>query len=1232
MVGFLELLCYADAFDIFLMVIGLICAAANGTGLPILIIVFGEMTDSFVLSGLNVNVSVNNSGCLELVNIDIEEEMTRFSYYYVGLGCAVFALSVFQIWTFLVSAARQILRIRQRFFRAVLHQDMSWFDSIQIGTLNSRLTDDINTIHEGLADKMCIFVQFLSTFLSGIIIGFLHGWKLTLVILSVSPLLGVSAAIWTKLIASFTSKELHAYAKAGAVAEEILTTIRTVIAFNGQQKAIDKYDANLIDARNVGIKKSVTLNVSMGLSQFLIFGAYALAFWYGTRLTVEEPENYSIGKVLIVFFSVLIGTFTLGQVSPNLESISSARGAAFEIYNIINKPRHIDSSSSEGHKPDKLTGHIEFKNIHFAYPSRPNVQILTGLDLKIPAGKTMALVGMSGCGKSTTIQLLQRFYDPLEGEVMVDGQDIRSLNVKWLRDNIGVVSQEPVLFGTTIAENIRFGREGVADQEIEQAAREANAYDFISKLPDQFNTMVGERGAQLSGGQKQRIAIARALVRNPKILLLDEATSALDMQSEAVVQAALDKASEGRTTIVIAHRLSTVWTADLIVVLENGAVAENGTHSELMAKKGIYYSLATAQAIQTTVESETAQGTLEKPSLVQRINSNMSTGKFSMSEKGEEDDIAEDKEKEKLPQISFFRILKLNKSEWPYILFGTIAAMINGGAHPGFSILFAKVIGIFQTNDTALIQQQINIYSLIITLIGVTSFFTYFTQGFMFGRSGEVLTMRLRHMAFKAMLRQEVSWFDDKKNSTGALTTRLATDASQIQTATGSRLGLIAENIAALILCLVISLVFGWELSLLILALTPVLIASGFLELRALTGFANQDKKQLQQAGKIATEAVDNIRTVVSLTRERTFEEMYSESLQKPYRNAQRKAQVYGICFAFSQSFIHFTYAVSYRFGAFLIEDGRMTPEDVFLVFSLLAYGAITIGQTLSFAPDYAKAKSAASHLFVLFNSQPAIDSYSEQGQKLEKYQGNLELRKVIFNYPSRPDVPVLQELSIQISSGKTVAFVGSSGCGKSTSVQLLQRFYDPLQGTVMFDNVDVRQLNVQWLRSQIGIVSQEPVLFDCSIAENIAYGDNSRMVSLEEIKEAAKAANIHTFIEQLPEKYNTPVGGKGTQLSGGQKQRIAIARALIRAPKLLLLDEATSALDNESEKVVQQALDQARKGRTCIMIAHRLSTVQNADLIVVMKNGRIIEYGTHQQLLSNRGAYYDLVHAQTIT
>ncbi|XP_039381991.1 ATP-dependent translocase ABCB1-like isoform X2 [Mauremys reevesii] len=619
MVGILKLFAYADWLDIILMIIGLIAAVANGTGLPLIIVVFGEMTNSFVTIGQAVNMSSVNlsavmnssSTCLAIPGLDIEAEMTRFASYYAGIAFAVVILSTIQVWTFLTSAARQTARIRQKFFFAILHQEMAWFDTSQIGTLNTRLTDDINTIREGIGDKLCIFVQFFATFLTGIVIGFVYGWKLTLVILSVSPLLVAAPAVGSFFLASFTTKELTAYARAGAVAEEILTSIRTVVAFNGQMKALAKYDVNLENARKVGVKKSITTYTTLGFTEFILFGAFALAFWYGTKLTVEEKENYDIGRVLIVLFSLLRGTFFLGQGSPYLESIASARGAAYEVYKVISKHCLIDSSAREGYRPDKLKGEIEFKNIHFSYPSRPDVKILKGLNLKVQSGKTIALVGSSGCGKSTAIQLLQRFYDPVQGQITLDGRDIRTLNIKWLRERIGLVSQEPILFATTITENIRCGREGITDSEIEKAAKEANAFDFISGLPDKFNTMVGERGAQLSGGQKQRIAIARALARNPRILLLDEATSALDTQSESIVQAALDKARAGRTTIVIAHRLSTIRTADIIAGFHNGVVVEQGTHSQLMTQKGVYYSLVMQQGHGGNTQNEMSESNEE---------------------------------------------------------------------------------------------------------------------------------------------------------------------------------------------------------------------------------------------------------------------------------------------------------------------------------------------------------------------------------------------------------------------------------------------------------------------------------------------------------------------------------------------------------------------------------------------------------------------------------------------
>ncbi|XP_036452536.1 ATP-dependent translocase ABCB1 isoform X2 [Colossoma macropomum] len=1269
-VGFFQLFRYATCPEVFLMLIALLCAALHGAALPLLCVVFGGMTDSFVQSGqqfnltgnYTFNITMSSSGCVTIPGVDIEGKMTMNSYYFVGLGAAVLLLGTFQVMLFLLTATKQTKRIREKYFHAILHQQMAWFDTHPIGELNTRLTDDINTINDGLGDKICIFVQFFCRFITGIIIGFIYGWKLTLVILSVSPLLAGSAAVWSKILASLTSKELSAYAKAGAVAEEILVAIRTVVAFNGQKKAVQQYEDNLVYAMNFGVKKAVTTNMSMGLTQFFIFGAYALAFWYGTKLSVDEPENYSIGKVITVFFSVMIGAFSLGQGAPNLESVAKARGAAYAIYNTIDMPRPIDSSSKEGYKPDTIRGDIEFRNIYFNYPSRKDVKILQGMSLKVPHGKTIALVGASGCGKSTTIQLLQRFYDPDAGEVTLDDRDIRSLNVRWLRENMGIVSQEPVLFGTTIAENIRYGREDATDEDIERAVREANAYEFISKLPDKLNTMVGERGAQLSGGQKQRIAIARALIKNPKILLLDEATSALDTQSESVVQAALDKARAGRTTIVIAHRLSTIRSADVIAGFKDGQVVEQGTHRELMNKKGVYYSLVMQQMSGRLEDAEdecqgnvskglglviceqssdtdtdnsddltvvaTEHGGFARNSIRRSISLQRRSSKNTKRKKSES--VKKDKKgEEKVPDMPFRRILALNKPEWPYLLVGTLASFVGGAVYPCVAILFAKIIGVFAESDPEVKRQKTLMFSLLFLLVGAVAFLTFFFQGYMFGKSGEILTMRLRSQAFKAILRQEIAWFDDHNNAVGILTTKLATDASLVKGAAGSRLGLATNTVCALIIAMIIAFIHCWQLTLLILACMPVLSGANFIQMRATAGHTSKDQSALEMSGKISTETVENFKTVVALTKEDVFFRKFSESLSRPYRSALCKAPLYGITFAIAQATPYLVNSAIFRFGSWLIANCYTEYENVFLVFSVIVFAAMNIGQSSSFAPDFAKAKAAAGRILNLLDKTPEIDIYNEGGDKPTNFKGDIEFHNVHFSYPTRPNVKILQGLNVSVAQGQTLALVGGSGCGKSTSIQLLERFYNPASGQVFADGTDTRTLNLAWLRSQLGLVSQEPILFDCTIAENIQYGDNSRVVSQEEIVEAAISANIHNFILSLPEKYNTRVGDKGTQLSGGQKQRIAIARALVRKPRVLLLDEATSALDTESEKVVQKALDDARQGRTCIIIAHRLTTIQNADIIAVIQNGQVAEQGTHSELMAKQEAYYALVNAQ---
>ncbi|XP_073681406.1 bile salt export pump [Garra rufa] len=1288
-VSFFQLFRFATCREICMMIFGSLCAIAHGSAQPLILLVFGLLTDTFIEYDIELNelndpekVCVNNTiqyrNLTEEENLalnmtkscgllDIEYEMTNFAYYYVGIGVGVFLLGYLQISLWITAAARQIQVIRKMYFRKVMRMEIGWFDCTSVGELNTRMSDDINKINDAIADQVGIFIQRFTTFVCGFLMGFARGWKLTLVIISVSPLIGLATGLMALFVAKLTGKELQEYAKAGAVADEVLSSVRTVAAFGGEKKEVERYDRNLVSAQRWGIRKGLIMGFFTGYLWFIIFLCYALAFWYGSSLVVDTQE-YSPGTLLQVFLGVLVAAMNLGQAAPCLEAFAAGRGAATIIFETIEREPQIDCLSEAGYKLDKVKGDLEFHNVTFHYPSRPEVKILDQLNLQVKTGETTAFVGPSGAGKSTAIQLLQRFYDPKEGMVTLDGHDIRGLNIQWLRSLIGIVEQEPVLFATTIAENIRYGRPGVSNDDIIAAAKEANAYNFIMDLPQKFDTLVGEGGGQMSGGQKQRIAIARALVRNPRILLLDMATSALDNESEAIVQEALDKVRLGRTTISIAHRLSTIKNADVIVGFEHGRAVEHGKHDELLERKGVYFTLVTLQsqgdkalnqkAQQEMEAAESRYGDAERRSL-SRAGSYRASLRASIHQRSRsqlsnivpESSVAiagelaprfypetrfpqESQEKSGLPDdfteevepAPVARILKYNAPEWPYMLFGSFGAAVNGGVNPVYALLFSQILATFSMPDPVEQRKEINGICMFFVVVGLVSFCTQTLQGYAFSKSGELLTRRLRRLGFQAMLGQEIGWFDDHTNSPGALTTRLATDASQVQGATGSQIGMIVNSLTNIGVAIIIAFYFSWKLTLVILGFLPFLALSGGFQAKMLTGFAKQDKEAMETAGQISGEALSNIRTIAGLGKERQFVEMFEAQLEAPYQAALKKANVYGACYGFSQCVVFMANSASYRFGGYLVYQEGLHFSYVFRVISAIVTSGTALGRASSYTPDYAKAKISAARFFKLLDRVPKISVYSNAGDKWDNFKGDIEFIDCKFTYPSRPDIQVLNGLNVSVRPGQTLAFVGSSGCGKSTSVQLLERFYDPNSGRVIIDGHESSRVNVAFLRSKIGIVSQEPILFDCSIAENIRYGDNQRELSMDQVITAAKKAQLHDFVMALPEKYDTNVGSQGSQLSRGQKQRIAIARAIIRDPKILLLDEATSALDTESEKTVQEALDKAREGRTCIVIAHRLSTIQNSDIIAVMSRGYVIEKGTHDYLMGLKGAYYKLV------
>ncbi|CBY12477.1 unnamed protein product [Oikopleura dioica] len=1091
--------------------------------------------------------------------------------------------------------------------------------------------DDVKKIQDGIAEKVGIAIQSLAQFVAGIVIGLVYGWKLGLVCVALLPVIGISGFLFFYMTTSASKTELDDYAEAGGIAEEVLGAIRTVTAFNGQNFEAKRYYTPLLRAQYSGIKKSALSGFAIGFFFLAMFCVYALAFWYGAELVIKD--GYDIGAKLIVFFGAIIGGFGLSQLGQNMEYLGTAQAAAHSVFEIIDRVPEIDVYSTEGKKLEKISGTITFKDVKFTYPSRPEQQVLKGVTFTAEASKTTALCGASGCGKSTCFQLIQRFYDTVDGQVLIDGHDLKTLNLSWFRENVGVVSQEPILFDGSVEENIRLGRLDVTKDEIITACKQANAYEFIQKLPSAWDTNVGEGGATLSGGQKQRIAIARALVRNPRILLLDEATSALDTESEKIVQQALEAASVGRTTLVIAHRLSTIKNADKIIGFKNGKKVEEGDNESLLnVEGGVYKTLRSMQTYAEDTEDEITEKdllkTVSKNDVIAEMKVSKSEEKSSSEDSKKKIDETDEEiaKREGLPEVSWGAIMKMNSPEWPYIVTGAFFAIATGCIAPIWAIVFSNVLENYSKYNCADFRDKIRLWSGMFAVLGIGQFIGYGFLNWMFGFSGEYMTTRLRSQSFAKLLRLDMGYFDEPINSTGALTARLATDAGKVQGATGRRISQIFINIGALGCGLGIAFYYEWRLSLLTFAFLPFMIVTQALMMKLMTGnFGGKEQQAIENASKVATEATMNIRTVASLGREGYFGKVYKDNIDVTFEGKVQKINIYGILYGASLGVMFFMFAGLFRFSMYLIDAGIIDinrTSDIFRVLTALVFAAETAGQSAGMAPDYGQAVLAARRVVKLLQYPTIIDPASREGERPE-ITGKVEFSAVEFAYPTRKDVLVLKGLKTVVEPGQTLALVGQSGCGKSTCISLLERFYNASAGKVKIDDYDVTGMNLKWLRSNVGLVQQEPVLFAIWVLINF------HQPCQEDIEAALKEAHAYDFVMDLPQGLETRCGKKGSQLSGGQKQRIAIARALIRKPKILLLDEATSALDTESEKIVQDALDKARQGRTAILIAHRLSTVINADVIAVVDNGVIVESGRHQELLDNRGAYYNLIRSQ---
>ncbi|KAI8149540.1 p-glycoprotein [Fennellomyces sp. T-0311] len=1242
---------YSTIWDKVMIGFAMLCSILAGLLQPLSIVIFG----------IFINSTMED---YEEGGATLEDMAKNSALILIAIGTVVMILSYIGNCLWVISGENQTRRVRQLYLHSILRQDMEWFDQEKNGSLTARLNADTQYYQVAISEKYGAMVRTASATAMGLFQSFAVGWRVGAMVVAVLPALAIVSWLMDRFLSLSTQQVQDSYAEASSVVEQAFSGIRTIYSFNLQERFCRMYETKLLKNRQAGARRALVLGAGVGTFLFTLFSIFAFAFWYGSTLAISDTLKGF--RVMISFFCVVLGAISLMKLPDQIAALSAGRGAAYTIFETIARVPAIDTDSTQGLKPHQVVGDIEFRNIKFSYPARPDVPILKQLSLKINPGMTVAFVGPSGSGKSTSMQLLQRFYDPNFGQVLLDHHDIRDYNLQWLRSQIGVVSQEPVLFNMTIRQNLLLGiHMPVTQDQIVSACQKANCHTFISNLPKGYDTLVGEHGGMISGGQKQRIAIARAILKNPPILLLDEATSALDTQSERLVQCALDAASAGRTTIVIAHRLSTIRNADLIVVMHQGELVEQGTHEELVRYGGVYAELVNKQQIATEQQDSSNDGTTDAEELVRmeslrlrqrssqaaaihatsseeyfepnlsRRSTTSSIDAYELKRRKNKNELKMRKQQD----APIGKILNQVRSEWHLLAFGCVAALVAGAIYPLFAFTAGKCIYVLILPPEQISPgpfEGANLYAFLFLVFAIIAFFGYGFQSWMFELVDSRYTARLRAMLLRSYMKQEIGYYDHEDNSVGALTSKLAVDTKNMNEMVTKVPGDIMQIISTTVCGLAVAFAHDWALSLIVIGMSPFLMGASFYEARIERGYQDKAAKAHEQGGEVAGEAIKEIRTVTALGKQAFFESKYARTLERPHRLARRKAYLSSIGYALSQGFVLYVAAVTYSAGVMFMKQGRLEFDDLFICLLTLMISMQGVGRSSVFVTTFVKAKSAAIGVFEVLERQSYIDPDLEGIEAAtSSIAGDIAFDNIAFCYPTRGKPIFDGGFNFKGKAGQTIALVGSSGCGKSTVIGMLQRWYDPTAGTIRLDHYNVKNYTLGNLRSHQALVGQEPVLFDLSIGENIRFGvGENQTVTQEQVEEAARAANIHKFISELPDGYNTRVGDKGSQLSGGQKQRIAIARALIRKPKILLLDEATSALDSESEKLVQEAIDNivSEGGRTTITIAHRLSTVQNADLICVVKDGRVVEQGSHWELLRLDGEYASLVHQQSLT
>ncbi|KAK1751077.1 Leptomycin B resistance protein pmd1 [Echria macrotheca] len=1281
--------------DYLLILTGVLAAAAAGVPFPLMGIIFGQLVDD--MNSATCAAEQSDPFAYEGA---INDKVLQLVYIAIGAFCLIY---IYVLSWSLVSQ-RLAQRLRARYIAALLRQPPAFFDArLAAGEVSSRLHGDMTAIQAGTSEKVGILIASTSFFVTAYIVAFIKEAKLAGMLISLIPAFLIMAFIGGFFMQKHGGAASDEIAAASSIASEALSHVTVVQAFGAAPKLEEKFAAHVAKARASGIKKSAAAAVQAGMLYFIAYSANALAFWQGSRMVVEAVLNpgsgSSVGQIYTVVFLLVDACVMLGSIAPILPLLGAAATSFQRIMQDIETPSDIDGTSDSGDiLPADTPCAISFHNVSFSYPSRPGQTVLRNVDLTFPAGKHTAIVGLSGSGKSTIASLIGRLQDPTAGTITVDGRDIRELNVRNLRSFISLVQQEPSLLDRSILENIALGlinspkpehqplRGAIHGSELgelaargndavnpsivakyspkvqqivqlaQHAAEQADAAGFISRLDSGYGTFAGQKGSLVSGGQRQRIALARALIRDPKILVLDEATSALDSASEKRIQEAVERAAKDRTVISIAHRLSTIRNADNIVVMEAGEVVEQGTYDELMAKDGAFARMARLQTL-GSAEKETGSGSSvsgesldastkedgvpEKSETSGAIATEVSTRKVEGSIQAESEP-----EKDKMldtiqPWSAVLSLLaRLSRPSFKWLVVAIFAATIVGATFSGSGLIFGFTVGHLNPcdNTTDRILYYGQFFGGMLFMLAVIELLANFLAWASFGLIAERLLYAVRVLSFRSLLEQGVQWHQSEGRSPSSLLTIITKDSAAIGGFGGSTIGTVFSILVNFVVAIILSHIIAWKIALVCLVTVPILLGAGFMQLRMLARYEERHAEAHGRATAVAVEAVQAIRTVAALSLEEEVMSSYARLLRVTRDEMVKAAAFTNIWLALSNSTGFLIYAFAYWWGSQRIMHGDATQTQFFIILVAMLVSAQLWGQMFTLAPEFSRARTAMSRIMAVIHlgsdhnlSSPGDDNSKEKdpeavsSSELSSRTDGMKITfsDVSFAYPARPDVPVLDHVSFTIHPGQFVGLVGPSGAGKSTIMALVQHLYTPTSGRITLDDADLTSLPPSF-KDTIALVPQDPSLFSGSIRFNIALGARPGSEPTDaEVANACSLAGLGDVVSSLPEGYETDCGCGASRLSGGQRQRLAIARALIRKPRLLLLDESTSALDAASEAALQEGLERVMaQGTTVLAITHRLHTVRRADVIFVVEGGRVVDSGTHGELMARREEY----------